>query len=179
MHCEGIRQHSKSQSDIAMSQTTPISYSYIACSRLSDRGEDAKVKGTRKVGGAGKSGKRKGQFPPVFFMFTLSQFSRPDYLGAWNTLTAIGVVKRLTNLNIRALEKSILKVCFINCTRWSWKKNTERIFTKKAEYYRIGIMRTLVRLTDVTTTCVDVIIRVKVNKVSLPSGAVSRNLLSF
>ena len=29
----------------------------IACSRLSDRGEDAKVKGTRKVGWAGK---RKG-----------------------------------------------------------------------------------------------------------------------
>ena len=76
-----------------MSQTTPISYSYIACSRLSDRGGDAKVKGTQKVGGAGKSGKRKGQFPPVFlFMFTLSQFSGPDYLGAWNTLTAIGVV---------------------------------------------------------------------------------------
>ena len=25
-----------------------------ACSRLSDSGEDAKVKGTRKVGGAGK-----------------------------------------------------------------------------------------------------------------------------
>ena len=51
------------------------------------------MKGTQKVGGAGKSGKRKGQFPPVFlFMFTLSQFSGPDYLGAWNTLTAIGVV---------------------------------------------------------------------------------------
>ena len=33
-------------------------------------------------------------------------------------------------------------------------------------------MRTLVRLTDVTTTCVDVIIRVKVNKVSLHSGAI-------
>ena len=163
-----------------MSQTTPISYSSLARSRISDRREDAKVKGTRKVGGVGKSGKRKGQLPPIFFfMFALSQFSGPDYLGAWNTLTAIGVVKRLTNLNIRALEKSILKVCFVNCTRWSWKKKTERRFTKNVEYYRIGIMRTLLRLTDVTTTSVDVIIRVKVNKVSLPSEAMSRNLLSF
>ena len=51
------------------------------------------MKGTQKVGGAGKSGKREGQFPPVFlFMFALSQFSGSDYLGAWNTLTAIGVV---------------------------------------------------------------------------------------
>ena len=32
----------------------------VACSRLSDNGEDAKVKGTRKVGGAGSP-----QFPPV------------------------------------------------------------------------------------------------------------------
>ena len=32
----------------------------LACSRLSDSGEDVKVKGTRKVGGA-------GWFPPFFF----------------------------------------------------------------------------------------------------------------
>ena len=44
------------------------------CYRLSDSGEDAKVKGTLKVGGAGK--RRKD-------MFALSQFS---YLGAWNRL---------------------------------------------------------------------------------------------
>ena len=37
---------------------------FLACSRLSDSGEDAKVKGTRKVGGAGKS---SPQFPPVLF----------------------------------------------------------------------------------------------------------------
>ena len=36
----------------------------IACSRLSDSGEDAKEKGTRKVGGAGKS-PRSSHFPPV------------------------------------------------------------------------------------------------------------------
>ena len=44
---------------------------HVSCSRLSDSEEDAKVKGTRKVGGAGK-------------MLALSQLSGPDYLGAWN-----------------------------------------------------------------------------------------------
>ena len=38
----------------------------LACFRLSDTGEDAKEKGTRKV--------------------ALSQFSGPNYLGAWNRL---------------------------------------------------------------------------------------------
>ena len=53
----------------------------IACSRLSDSGEDAKVKGTRKVGGA-KKRKRKGgsrpfspQFPPV--LLSSSRFLNP------------------------------------------------------------------------------------------------------
>ena len=42
--------------------------------------ENAKVKGMRKVGGAGK-------FPLVlFFVFGLSQFGGPNYLGAWNRL---------------------------------------------------------------------------------------------
>ena len=48
----------------------------LACSRLSDSGEDAKVKGKRKVGGARKRKKEKGrdtrpsslQFPAVFFL---------------------------------------------------------------------------------------------------------------
>ena len=45
----------------------------IACSRLSDSGEDAKDKGTRKVGGAGKK-------PPLFpvsssFIFLIALFS--------------------------------------------------------------------------------------------------------
>ena len=39
---------------------------------LSDSGEDAKVKGTQKVGGAGKKGKRNGpfspHFPPILFL---------------------------------------------------------------------------------------------------------------
>ena len=37
---------------------------FLTCSRLSDSGEDAEVKGTRKVGGARKS---SPQFPPVLF----------------------------------------------------------------------------------------------------------------
>ena len=41
----------------------------LACSRLSDSGEDAKEKGTQKVA-------------------ALSQFSGADYLGAWNRLVA-------------------------------------------------------------------------------------------
>ena len=70
----------------------------VACSRLSDGGEDAKEKGTRKVGGAGK---RKGErappppFSPVssrfIFVFALSQFSGPDYLGAWNRLLELQI----------------------------------------------------------------------------------------
>jgi len=55
----------------------------IVCSRLSDSGEDAKEKGTRKVGGAGK--RKKEAF---IFVFALSQFSGPDYLGAWNRLSS-------------------------------------------------------------------------------------------
>ena len=46
----------------------------VACSRLSDSGEDAKVKGKRKV------------FSRFISVFRLSQFSGPDYLGAWNGL---------------------------------------------------------------------------------------------
>ena len=59
----------------------------LACSRLSDSGEDAKVKGKRKVGGAKKG---KPLLSPVSsrftFVFTLSQFSGPNYLGTWNRL---------------------------------------------------------------------------------------------
>ena len=37
------------------------------------------MKGARKVGGAGR-------IPTPFVMFALSQFSGPDYLGAWKRL---------------------------------------------------------------------------------------------
>ena len=48
----------------------------IACSRLSDNGEDAKVKGVRKVGGAGN--RKKEVFPvssSFIFVLALFQFS--------------------------------------------------------------------------------------------------------
>ena len=65
----------------------------LAFFRLSDSGEDAKVKGTRKVGGA-KKGKRRGPVSFRFnFVFALSQFSGPDYLGAWNRLLAELTIK--------------------------------------------------------------------------------------
>ena len=51
------------------SEARHLAARFLARSRLLDRGEDTKEKGTRNVGGAEK-GKRK----------------RPDYLGAWNTL---------------------------------------------------------------------------------------------
>ena len=63
---------------------------YIACSRLSDSGEDTKEKDTRKVGGAKKRKRKKPLLSQVssrfIFVFALSQFSRPDYLRAWNSL---------------------------------------------------------------------------------------------
>ena len=70
----------------------------VACSRLSDSGEDAKEKGTRKVGGAGKrKGERASAAPALpssflfIFVFALSQFSGPDYLGAWNRLLELQI----------------------------------------------------------------------------------------
>ena len=53
-------------------------HTYLACSRLSDSGEDAKEKGTRYP-----------QFPPFFLISCLRFLSGPDYLGAWNRLTLI------------------------------------------------------------------------------------------
>ena len=55
--------------------------SSVACSRLSDSGEDAKEKGTRKVGGAGKrGGKKEGRTAPSLpsclpFYFGVCAFS--------------------------------------------------------------------------------------------------------
>ena len=71
------------------------------CFRLSVSGslivaENIKVKRTWKVGGAGK-------FPLIlFFVFVLSQFSGPDYLGAWNRLWYF-VYVYLTLLNVFSL----------------------------------------------------------------------------
>ena len=49
----------------------------ITCSRLSDSGEDAKVKGTRKGGGGGKKEIVSSRFK---FMSMLSQICGLDYL---------------------------------------------------------------------------------------------------
>ena len=51
-------------------------------SSQNNSGEDAKEKGTRKVGGAGKKEKKVSSH--FIFVFALSQFSKPDHLGAWN-----------------------------------------------------------------------------------------------
>ena len=67
----------------------------IACSRLSDSGEGAKEWGRSvecaKMGAGREKVKRKPpplpSFLPFFFVFALSQFHGPDYLGAWNRLT--------------------------------------------------------------------------------------------
>ena len=45
-------------------------------------------KAGEKGGGAGK--KEKGSFLPVFFLFAVSQFYGPDYLGAWKLLPEEG-----------------------------------------------------------------------------------------
>ena len=75
----------RGNSEMAYWENTPR----LACSRLSDSWEDAKVKGTRKVGGVGKR-KKPPLLSPVssrfIFVFALSQFSGLDYLGAWNRL---------------------------------------------------------------------------------------------
>ena len=59
----------------------------LACSRLSDSGEDAKVKGTRKFGGTKKGKPLLSSVSSRFtFVFALSQFSGLNYLEAWNRL---------------------------------------------------------------------------------------------
>ena len=67
----------------------------MACSRLSDSGKDAKVKGARKVGGG--AGREKGILSPVssrfIFVFALSQFRGPDYFGAWEKPEGIRKVR--------------------------------------------------------------------------------------
>ena len=97
--------------------------SQLACSRLSDSGEDAKVQGARKWWRAGKKGKgRKGEtappppplssFLPSFFLFALSQFRGPDYLGAWNTLPLSmkqeAKIMRICSVIIYPLEKKFI-----------------------------------------------------------------------
>ena len=76
-------------------QTDVLFSIFLACSRLSDSGEGAKVKRHAKSWRGGKKRREKGKEPPLLlspvssrfiFVFALSQFSGPDYLGAWNRL---------------------------------------------------------------------------------------------
>ena len=82
----------------------------MACSRLSNSGEDEKVKGTRKVGGAGKRKKAALSLPIFlqlyFFVFVLLQFSRPDYLGAWNRLGQDRIYVMVLKKNFLSWEES-------------------------------------------------------------------------
>ena len=57
---------------------------YVACSRLSVSGVDAKENDTPRWGEGEK--KEKEVSSHFIFVFALSQFSGPDYLGAWNML---------------------------------------------------------------------------------------------
>ena len=66
-----LKQRERYVRDVANSNRKFDVSLYVACSRLSDSGEDPKEKGTRKVGGAFR----------FIFVFLLSQFSRPDYIG--------------------------------------------------------------------------------------------------
>ena len=63
-----------------------LAYLYLACSRLSDSREDARVKSTRTI---------SSHLFIYLFIFTLmlSQFSGPNYLGAWNRLTCNPIKK--------------------------------------------------------------------------------------
>ena len=65
---------------------------YQSCSRLSDSGKSAKVWKMRKgwgqregraKRGAGREKRKKEVSSRFFFLFALSQFYGPDYLGAW------------------------------------------------------------------------------------------------
>ena len=69
-----------------------LAYLYLACSRVSDSGEDARVKGTRKV---------SSLYLFIYYLFiylfiftfVLSEFSEPNYLGAGNRLTCNPIKK--------------------------------------------------------------------------------------
>ena len=75
----------------------------IACSRLSDSGKHAKVKGKRKVCGAILWGRKKEPSLPSFLPFYFCVRRRflnsagPTYLGAWNRLIKFLFVWRFVN----------------------------------------------------------------------------------
>ena len=105
----------------------------LACSRVSDSREDKKLKGTRKVGGAGKR-KKEGIAPPLpvssrfIFMFALSQFSGPDYLGAWNRLMFHKIREIKTgNENDEIMEQNVFRRSRSPTLRVNVSKNQTKI----------------------------------------------------
>ena len=58
--------------------------------RLSDSGDDARKWNTREKLAGREKGKREGICSRFIFVFALSQFSGPDYLGAWKRLWFCG-----------------------------------------------------------------------------------------
>ena len=84
-HCRGRDR------ELSVIRYEKITSRFLACSRLSDSGEEEKEKGTRKVCGA----RKRKKVPPLrlspvssryISAFALSRFSRLNYLGAWNRL---------------------------------------------------------------------------------------------
>ena len=61
-------------------------YIKVACSRVSDSGKDVKKKRHAKIWRDGKKEKVSPVSSRFIFVFALSQFSGPDYLGASNGL---------------------------------------------------------------------------------------------
>ena len=67
----------------------------VACSRLSDSSDDAKMKRTRKYEGViwEKRGGGSAVSSRFIFVIALSRFRGPGYLGAWNRSGDLRVVK--------------------------------------------------------------------------------------
>ena len=90
----------------------------VACSRLSDSGEDAKEKGTRKVGRAGKR-KKEGRVSPAL----------PSFLPFYFRVCAFSIQRT-------QLSRSLVQATVKDATQTAWKR--------KSEYSRMtGLIRTL------------------------------------
>ena len=110
----------------------------VACSSRSDSGEDAKVKGTRKV------------FSRFIFVFARSQFSEPDYPGARNRLSLVRREKsrRKFSLSVFGLAPDLLFDCLrvyeyakIRTVLHSSFRRSSLFLSRFTKRYRIGVWR--------------------------------------